>query len=193
MRLVLPHETSVGSDGARGLMRLNWRQGFFRFWVIGSALFVMAAAWISYGDIKSQFDQAATMKLLEHDKIMLPVLCGKARGVEGTDFQRGLFDDLIPSAKRDTSSPPNPFDNCWYQMPKFRVLYPEYNDLSDRELSSKLYADVGIPTRDLPNPWMTMLGIAAVAFGIPLIVLIFGLVLAWGFSGFKAKHQLDDT
>lgn len=168
---------------------MNWRQGFFRFWVVGSALFVIAIAGISYSEIKAQFesvDPAAWPGVL-----LVPVLCGKARGVAGTDYQRGLFDDLIPTTKRDTAPAPNPFDTCWYEMPKFRLLYPEYNGLSDKELGSKLYRKMGIPTHDLPNRWITMLRYAAIAFGIPLIVLILGAALSWAFSGFKAKHQSD--
>lgn len=71
------------------------------------------------------------------------------------------------------------------------MLYPEYNDLSDKELSSKLYKNVGIiPTHDLPNFWMTLLLFAAIAFGVPIIVLILGAALAWALSGFKAINEI---
>jgi hypothetical protein len=67
--------------------------------------------------------------------------------------------------------------------------YPEYNNLSDKELSKKLYADHGIPIRDLPNPWVTLGMWAAIAFGIPLAVLVLGASLVWAFSGFAAKRS----
>jgi hypothetical protein len=38
---------------------------------------------------------------------------------------------------------------------------------------------------------MTMLRYAAIALGLPLIVLILGADLTWALSGFKAKHQSD--
>ena len=37
---------------------MNWRRGLFRLWIVGSALFVLAVAFISYGEIKQQFDTA---------------------------------------------------------------------------------------------------------------------------------------
>src|SRR5215831_7228361 len=37
---------------------MNWRRGLFRLWIVGSVLFVIAVAVISYGDIKEQFDAA---------------------------------------------------------------------------------------------------------------------------------------
>jgi hypothetical protein len=35
---------------------MNWRRGLFRLWIVGSALFVIAIAFISYGDIKEKFN-----------------------------------------------------------------------------------------------------------------------------------------
>ena len=74
-------------------------------------------------------------------------------------------------------------------MSKFRPLYPEYKDLSDKELSSKLYASRGVPIRDLPKLWVTLGVWAGIAFGIPLVVLILGSSLVWAFSGFAAKRS----
>jgi hypothetical protein len=158
---------------------MDWRRGFFRLWVIGSALFVIAVAAINYSEIKAQFDAALPAGFV----LDLPVPCGEAsRGVEGTDFHRGVvFDDQIPPAKRVTpAKPPNASDTCYYELAKFRLLYPEY--LSDKVLTSKLFARHGVTLRD---PWTTLLTVVQIAFGIPLIVLIFGAVLSWALSGFK--------
>ena len=38
---------------------MSWRRGFFRVWVLGSALFVVAVAAINYSEIRAQFDAAA--------------------------------------------------------------------------------------------------------------------------------------
>jgi hypothetical protein len=56
---------------------------------------------------------------------------------------------------------------------------PEYKDMSDGELSRKLYAEHGVPIRELPNPWATLGMWAVIALGFPLVVLILGLSLVW--------------
>jgi hypothetical protein len=40
---------------------MNWRRGLFRLWIVGSVLFVLAVAFISYSEIMQQFDDAATI------------------------------------------------------------------------------------------------------------------------------------
>jgi hypothetical protein len=37
---------------------MNWRRGLFRLWIVGTALFVIAIAFISKSEIKAQFDTA---------------------------------------------------------------------------------------------------------------------------------------
>jgi hypothetical protein len=155
---------------------MNWRRGLFRLWIIGTVLFVLAIAFISYSEIKKQFVDTALERFL-----LVPQLCGDARGVAGTDYTANL--------DGNTDAKPNFFDNCWYEMSKFRPLYPEYKDVSDKELSRRLYAEYGVPIRDTPNPWVTLGTWASIAFGIPLAVLILGASLAWAFSGFAAKRS----
>jgi hypothetical protein len=40
---------------------MNWRRGLFRLWIVGSALFVIAVAFISYSEIKEQSDEPETL------------------------------------------------------------------------------------------------------------------------------------
>ena len=35
---------------------MNWRRELFRLWIVDAALFVIAVAFISFSDIKQQFD-----------------------------------------------------------------------------------------------------------------------------------------
>jgi len=164
---------------------MNWRRGLFRLWIVGSALFVIAVAVISYSEIKAQFDATALQRWVEaNDTLLVPQLCGEARGVAGTDYST----ETGPPNYFEKFDNLNPFDKCWYAMSKFRPLYPEYNNLSDKELSRKLYADHGMPIRDLPNPWATLGVWASIAFGIPLAVLALGASLVWAFSGLAAKR-----
>jgi hypothetical protein len=104
--------------------------------------FMIAVAFVSYSEIKAQFDATALTRWLEaNDALLVPQLCGEARGVAGTDYST---ENSIPLRE---NGKPNYFATCWYAISKFRPLYPEYNNLSDEELSRKLYADHGVPTR----------------------------------------------
>jgi hypothetical protein len=44
---------------------MNWGRGRFRLWIVGTALFVIAVALISYSEIKAQFDALAAKHLHE--------------------------------------------------------------------------------------------------------------------------------
>jgi hypothetical protein len=37
---------------------MNWRRGLFRLWIVGTALFVIAVAAVSYSSIKAEFTAA---------------------------------------------------------------------------------------------------------------------------------------
>jgi hypothetical protein len=73
---------------------------------------------------------------------------------------------------------------CWYKAEDFRRLYPEYKDLSDKALSEKLYQKAGQPLQHT-HPWKGVITAAAVAFGVPLMVLGLGWSLLWALSGFR--------
>jgi len=160
---------------------LNWRRGLFRLWIVGVTLFVIAAASISSSGINKQFDVVLQEHILGGE-LLVPQLCFDARGVAGVDYSTQERRNPGPL---DVSKKPNPFDNCWYAMSKFRPLYPEFKDLSDNELTRKLYADHGVPTRDLPNLWEMLGTVSGIAVRIPLVVLILGTSLVWAFLGFR--------
>lgn len=163
---------------------MNWRRGLFRLWIVGSALFVIAVAFVSYGEIKKQFDGP-------FKNVFVPVLCGEARGEAGTDY---AIKDKGRPGPSDQYTKPNFFETCWYAISKFRTFYPEYNATADGELIRKLNAALNILTFDdiapdpEPNPWATLGIWAVIAFGIPLVVLVLGSSLVWAFSGFAAKR-----
>ena len=125
---------------------LNWRRGLFRLWIVGVTLFVIADASISSSGINKQFDVVLQEHILGGE-LLVPQLCFDARGVAGVDYSTQERRNPGPL---DVSKKPNPFDNCWYAMSKFRPLYPEFKDLSDNELTRKLYADHGVDERAQP-------------------------------------------
>jgi hypothetical protein len=99
---------------------MNFRRGLFRLWIVGSALFVLAAAFISYGEIKKQFNDIAIRAVLDERKVefIVPQLCGTARGLAGTGYTTKMGQNPGPW---DEYAKPNYFDNCWYAMSKLRA------------------------------------------------------------------------
>ena len=175
-------------------MSINIRKGLLRLWIVGSILFAVCIGIVSYGGIRDEFRFAYT----DYDAIdkqlggysLVPVKCTKdptgnpfvppvpppgytlvgntLRGVSGTDYNYLEADGL-----------------CWYVMPNFRRLYPEYKDLSDKDLKEKLYEKAGQPLKHF-HPWQKLGRAVALAFGVPLAVLVLGWALFWAVSGFRA-------
>lgn len=101
---------------------MNLRRGTFRLWLVLSALSVIVVAVIEFPSIRDEFRHVQSEKELS-DKWgwaeLLPADCAIARGKLNTDYTRD----------KD--------GQCWYEMPKFRALFPEYKDLKDDDLRSK--------------------------------------------------------
>jgi hypothetical protein len=87
---------------------MNLRRGLFWLWVVGSALFVLAVAFISYGTIKRQFDGAANTF-----EVQLPD--GRTFEVQAPDMQtatamvRTLPKDFVPDKPLRSDAVPNPW------------------------------------------------------------------------------------
>jgi hypothetical protein len=47
---------AFGCFAASKVETMNWRRGLFRLWIVGTVLFVLAIAFVSYSEIKAQFD-----------------------------------------------------------------------------------------------------------------------------------------
>lgn len=166
---------------------MNVKRGLFRIWLVLSALFVIAAAVVSFDGIKSGFEQAALMDRLKGNDVLMPVYCGKARGTAGTDYT--TKENQTPGPW-DTYSKPGELDTCYYMsVAAYRRHYPEFSTISDEALIKKVYAEAGQPTRDVESPWMTLLKTLGWAVGIPLIVLAIGSALYWAFAGFVRSPE----
>jgi hypothetical protein len=152
-------------------------RGLFRLWLVASAIFVIGTAIVGYDDFSSKRDAVWPGERL------VARLCGDTRGLAGTDYTTNLDQDPGPW---DLYATPNPFDNCWYRISAFRRLFPEFAALSDDELASKLYSDVGIPVRSQASMWPTLGKRLSIAIGVPWSVLIFGGALVWAFRDFHA-------
>ena len=53
---------------------MNWRRGLFRLWIVGTALFAIAVAFISCSEIKAEFDAAASKRQAASDLATSPKL-----------------------------------------------------------------------------------------------------------------------
>ena len=160
-------------EGKSHRTAMNIRRGMFRLWTVASALFVIAVAYLSYPQIREEFriadndpaDSREAIARLYGGRPVVPVSCNLARGNRDTDFSvsEGL---------------------CWYTIGDVKRLFPEYKDMTDQELSERLYAKAGRPmTR--PHPWRRIMLASGIAFGVPLVVLTLGMSLGWAFAGFR--------
>jgi hypothetical protein len=191
-----------------GASHVAWRRGFFRLWVLGSVLFAVVVAALSYAPIRVALHLAAFEKAWKPDTLMVPVRCDNARGAAGADY--ATREGRKPGPW-DQYSKSNASDYCWYLISKFRELYPEYKRISDVELASKKWADApppppgfevnpqsrsaalgrwaqyAPPQQMAVDPRAMVLRAAALAFGVPAATLVVGLAFGWVFSGFKAR------
>jgi hypothetical protein len=77
---------------------------------------------------------------------------------------------------------------CWYALPIFSKLYPEYKDLNEKDLLEKLYAKAGIPLTPI-RPWPLVGEKAGLAIWPPIAVLIIGWAFIWALSGFLKSER----
>jgi len=87
---------------------MNFRRGFFRLWVLGSALFAAGVAVVSYDDVAQEFKRAKeSREWKEVALILIPVHCKDARGQSGTDYEgrEGPWSDFRPKGSVCTTWP----------------------------------------------------------------------------------------
>jgi hypothetical protein len=152
---------------------MNLRRGLFRLWIVGSALFVLAVAFLNYNGIKKQFDTAASMSKAEWPvqlagfRQRYPQYNHLSDGHLMDAFYKNFYSDLTREE----------FDKRMAAA-KY-VIDPE--NLAQLE---KAVADIRVP-----NPWASLGWVTAIAFGIPLAVLALGASLVWALSGFAAQRN----
>jgi hypothetical protein len=142
---------------------MNIRRGLIRLWLVCSALFVVAVFGLSYDRLINEFQDP----WWDVGILMIPIKCEQTRGIKTVDYTN----DIGRS------------DHCWYELPKFRKHFPEYMDLSDADLSDRLYQKAGMETtrRDPRGVLLNSLGIA---LGIPVAILLISSAFFWAFAGF---------
>lgn len=153
---------------------MNIKRGLTRCWIVVAVAIALLTAVFSYHSVRNEFEKASVAR--EFDKMsitLIPVLRAKTRGEE-KDYSC------------NAGSTVNIFDNCWYQLPKFRELFPEYRDMTDDNLVEKTYREMGRPVT-ASRPWSTLFEALAFGLGVPLVILIVGASLYWAIAGFWPK------
>jgi len=162
---------------------MNWRRGLFRLWIVGTALFVIAVAYFSYDDIKAEFDAAASRRQAASMLATDAKLADWVHQRFYSDMPREQFDKKITAAKPITEPKViAQLEAIFRNIDTYRPV-PEW---TEDERETFLLHDLIEP---MPNPWMTLGMWAAIAFGIPMAVLVLGASLVWAFSGFAAKRS----
>ena len=97
----------------------------------------------------------------------VPINCTRSRGTYG---------DYTPFSAPGPNGP----SYCHYPLSRFRALFPEYDDMSDRRLIAMLDQQVGKPPRQLPSFLEIAVFRLVVRFYISLPMLIAGGFLIRG-------------
>jgi hypothetical protein len=161
---------------------MNLRLGFFRIWLVLSALYVLTIGAFFFHDVMDEFGRSFERSSWAKFDLLLPVSCREVRGRDGEDYNS----EKGPWTKYQSEP------LCWYKETKFRALYPEYNDFSGVQLSQRLYLKAGLNIGPAPKPWHRLFVASSVAFGPPLAFLILGAAFGWAFAGFaKAPRKAE--
>jgi hypothetical protein len=166
---------------------MNWRRGLFRLWIVGTVLFVIAVAFVSYSEIKADFDVVARaskpevtssfiaefrQQYPEYNSLTDAQLLEAVYEKFFSDMPREQFEKQV-SEKISASNKAVKFQGQLHEFPA---------DFTDEQIATALKSTI-------KNPWATVGMWASIALGIPLAVLVLGASLVWAFSGFAAKRS----
>jgi hypothetical protein len=152
---------------------MNFRRGLFRLWIVGSALWVLAVAFVGYGPIKREFDAVASMSKAEWPAQLAGFRQRYPQYNHLSDAQ--LMDAFYKNFYSDLTR--EDFDK---RMAAAKTAIDPEN-LAQLE---KAVADIRVP-----NPWASLGSVAGIALGIPLAVLALGSSLLWALSGFAVPRH----
>jgi hypothetical protein len=167
---------------------MNWRRGLFRLWIVGTVLCVLAVAFVSYSDIKADFDVVARASKPEVTSSFIAEL--RQQDPEFNDLTDAQLLDAVYK-KFFSDMPREQFEkqvsekiSASNKAVKFQGQLHEFPaDFTDEQIATALKSTI------VRNPWATLGVWSGIAFGIPLAVLVVGASLVWAFSGFAAKRS----
>lgn len=150
---------------------MNIKRGLMRFWIVTSLVGSIALVFWMWPALK-HFHETSNFIEDNTKNRRVPVLCEFANGSRDKDYVfEGVFRPWILK------------DRCWYEMARFRELYPAMNANTDDELLAKSYEHTGAgQDRSIFNDNLVFLAILCV--GGSLALLAIGFVITWVFAGF---------
>jgi hypothetical protein len=167
---------------------MNWRRGLFRLWIVGTVLCVLAVAFVSYSDIKADFDVVARaskpevtssfiaefrQQYPEYNNLTDAQLLDAVYKKFYSDMPREQFEKQA-SEKISASNKIVKFQGQLHEFPA---------DFTDEQIATALKSTI------IRSPWVTLGLWAGIAVGVPLAVLALGASLLWAFSGFAAERS----
>jgi hypothetical protein len=152
---------------------MNLRRGLFRLWIVASALWVLAVAFVGYGPVKREFDAVASMSNAEW-----PVQ------LAGFRQRYPQYNHLSDAQLMDAFYKNFYSDLTREEFDKRMAADKSAIDPENLTQLEKAVADIRVP-----NPWATLGDWAGIALGIPLAVLALGSSLLWALSGFAAERH----
>lgn len=181
---------------------MNINRGLFRVWLVLSAIFIFGTLTVSYNEIVYEFkNKYAAWKPPTDATALIPSDCKIARGVksEFDSAQLNALNDanarLAASGNKEPVAAIKKYDYfksrddiyCWYELSKFREQFPEYNDLSDKEISDAAYTKAFGLIAPNYDPWGLLLKTILFSIAVPLGFLILGWSALWAIAGFKSS------
>ena len=150
-------------------MAMNLRRGLFRLWLVASVCWMIAIALLT-----DPFEQIQALR------VGSPIVTDEETGERLVyDSQTGYW---LPTTAMASGSE---------RMLQFRKEYPEYNDLNDEELASRIMAKAlkirVTAARDNLRASQRLEGFFLYSIVPPATAFLLGLALLWIISGFRKR------
>jgi hypothetical protein len=152
----------------------------FRLWVLFALCFAGYLFWANGGRLVRAFEIAYSPPVFPYSWTVVPVDCLKARGAADMDYVKALPDprlidhSLVPMAE-EPEVPGRLL--CWYTLSRYRYLFAEFRHANDDDLIDNLYRSVYLMQSPRETPWLLLLRILTLAFGVPAAVLLTGRLI----------------
>lgn len=147
-------------------------------WVVLTLFWVGFVGFMSWEDVQKDRAWISNPWWENAPLASLPVKCEDARGTKGKDY-------FIKDAPEPWNRYRNISGACWYDSARFRALWPEYADLDDNALESRLYTSLGWTMDEDRDPLFSTKKAALIALVPPVVLLLFGFLMMWMLAGFR--------